>query len=125
MEDPKHIPDLSPLYRSRFEARRRGSRPSVRDSIDRARSTLLINLLIEILAGVILLAGIVFTVKFLYDRRAYLDPARFKLYIEVVVFFTVGWITYVGFKVRAKYRLLRKNWNPMSSGPSEPDDPEN
>ncbi len=99
-------------------------RPSVRDSIDRARSTLLINLVIEILAGIILLAGIGFTVKFLFDRRAALDPAKFKLYIEIIAFFTAGWLTYVGFKVRAKYRLLRNSWHhghPEPPGPSEPD----
>jgi len=120
-EDPKHIPDLSPLLRTRFDTRRRRTRPSVRDSIDRARSTLLINLIIEILAGLILLAGIVFTVKFLFDRRSALDPGRFKLYIEVMIFFTIGWLTYVGFKVRAKYILLRKSWHrpPEPPGPIE------
>lgn len=124
MEDPKQIPDLSPLYKSRFDVRRRRTRPSVRDSIDRARSTLLINLLIEIIAALILIAGIGFTVKFLYNRRVNLDPAKFKLYIEIIVFFTVGWLTYVGFKIRAKYRLLRRNWNPGYHAPSGQETPE-
>jgi hypothetical protein len=114
MNEPPRLPDLSPLYR-RQRLRSYRNRPGVSDSIERARSTLLINLIIEIVAGLILLFAIVFTVRFLFTRREMLDPVKFKLYIEILIFFTIGWFTFIGFKVRAKFLLLKKHWNPGKS----------
>lgn len=114
MNEPPRIPDLSEFNRrSRMWSIR--NRSGVSDSINYARSTLLINLVIEIAAGLIFLTAIMYTVRFLFARREMLDHARFKLYIEILIFFTLGWFTYIGFKVRAKYLLLKKRWNPEKS----------
>lgn len=101
------MPDFELLQRHLQEHRRRVPRQSVHESIANSRSTLITNLVIEIAAGLVLLTGIVYAVLFLYAHRAQLDPMRFKIYIEVITFFTLAWFTYVGFKVRAKYRALR------------------
>lgn len=103
-------PDYSQLQRHLRETRYRRSRASIRESIDTAPSTLLINLIIEVLAALVLLVGILYTVKFLFARRELLEPGRFKLYIEVLIFFSLAWFTYVGFKVRAKFTAFRNRY---------------
>ena len=106
------VPDFDLLQRHLQESRRRRPRQSVHESIANSRATLLTNLVIEIAAGLVLLVGVVYALLFLYTRRAILDPARFKIYLEVIIFFTLAWFTYVGFKVRAKYRALRNHGRP-------------
>lgn len=122
MNDPNKTPDDIPKEKLSeiLEYNRRlrhpqfsRQRPGVHDSIRTARTTLLINLFIEIASGVILLAGIGFTVRFLIDRRAYIDPGKLKLYLEVLAFFTVGWLTYFGFKVRARILALKRYGKPQ------------
>ena len=120
MYDPNKIPDLSYINKRREEARRIRRRASVDEVIQRNRTTLLINLLIEILAGLILLAGTAFTAYFLTMRRSVLPPGQYKLYMGVLAFFSVGWFTYVAYKVRNKYLLYRK----CSSKSKSPDDSE-
>jgi hypothetical protein len=110
------MPDFELLQRHLQESRRRKPRQSIHESISNSRATLLTNLVIEIAAGLVLLAGIVYAMLFLYAHRVQLDPVRFKLYIEVMTFFTLAWFTYVGFKVRKKYRAFR-NWG------QQPDEP--
>jgi len=108
MDEPNKIPDLSYIKKRREEARRIRRRASVDEIIQRDRTTLLINLLIEIIAGLILIAGIMYTAYFLTIRRSALSPAQYKLYIGVLAFFSVGWFTYVASKVRKKYLLYRE-----------------
>lgn len=95
-------------------------RPGVHESIRNSRSTLLINLLIEIASGLVLFMGIAYTMKFLYARKAYIEPGEFRLYTTILVFFSVGWFTYVGFKIRAKYRALRNAGKAPESPPLPP-----
>lgn len=113
--DPPVMPDFELLQRHLRESRRRVPRQSVHDSIANSRSTLLTNLVIEIAAGMVLLVGIVYAMMFLYAHRAQLDPVRFKIYIEVITFFTLAWFTYVGFKVRNKYRAFRNYGRPQNN----------
>ena len=120
MYDPNKIPDLSYINKRREEARRIRRRASVDEVIQRNRTTLLINLLIEVLAGLILLAGIAFTAYFLTMRRSVLHPGQYKLYMGVLAFFSVGWFTYIVYKAQNKYLLLRK----YSSKSKLPDDSE-
>jgi hypothetical protein len=124
MDDPNNIPkekleEILEYQRRLRHPRDIPQRPSVNESINNARTTLFINLLIEILSGVVLLVGIGYTVRFLLNRRAYLDPDRLRLYLEVLAFFAAGWLTYFGFKVRARYRALRRITRlPESNGES-------
>ncbi len=106
------MPDYELLQRHFQERHHRIPRQSIQDSIAHSRSTLITNLVIEIASGLVLLIGILYAVIFLYSHRNLLDPGRFKLYLEIITFFTLAWFTYVGFKVRAKYRLLRKYSRP-------------
>jgi len=87
-------------------------RPSVHDTIRASRSTLLINLVIEIVSGLILFVGIAYTVQFLTARKAYIEPGKFRLYLQILGFFSVAWFTYVGFKVRKKYLAFRNAGKP-------------
>ena len=108
MNEPNKIPDFSYINKRREEARRIRRKVSVDEIIQRDRTTLLINLLIEILAGLILFAGIIYTAYFLTIRRSALTFGQYKLYIGVLAFFSVGWFTYVASKVRKKYLLYRE-----------------
>ena len=120
MHDPNKIPDLSYINKRREEVRRIRRRASIDDVIQRNRTTLLINLLIEILAGLILMAGIVYTAYFLTMRRSHLNPGQYTLYMGVLAFFSVGWFTYIVYKARNKYLLYRKYSTKIKS----PDDSE-
>lgn len=122
VSEPNRIPDLTPLYRGKYGVPPYRRRSGVRESIERSRSTLLINLIIEIVAGIILLVGISCSVMFIYNRRSTLNPGQFKLYIEILVFFAIGWFTYIGFKIRTKYLLLKKHWRSSASEPSSDSD---
>ena len=120
MHDPNKIPDLSYINKRREEVRRIRRRASIDDVIQRNRTTLLINLSIEILAGLILMAGIVYTAYFLTMRRSLLHPGQYTLYMSVLVFFSVFWFSYVVYKARNKYLLYRKYSTKIKS----PDDSE-
>lgn len=115
LHDPNKIPDLSYINKRREEVRRIRRRASIDDVIQRNRTTLLINLLIEILAGLILMAGIVYTAYFLTMRRSHLHPGQYTLYMGVLAFFSVGWFTYIVYKARNKYLLYRKYSNESKS----------
>ena len=113
MTDPDRIPkeSLAEIVRRVREGRRRRvpeNRPSVHDSIQNDRTTLIINLVIEAVSGLILLTGIGFTAKFMIDHADRLAPGQLQLYLSVLMFFTAGWFTYIGFRVRAKYRALKR-----------------
>ena len=108
MSDPNKIPDLSYLRRRREEAHQIRRRTSVDETIQRNRTTLLINLLIEIFSGLVLLAGIAFAIYFITMRRNAISPEQYKLYIGVLGFFSIGWFTYVAFKIRKKFLLYRE-----------------
>jgi hypothetical protein len=98
------------------------NRPGIGESISNSRSTLLINLIIEIVSGLVFFVAIGYTVWFLSLRRDQLDPANFKLYIEILIFFSLAWLTYIGFKIRAKYLHLRRNWSPDDRGCETPEE---
>ncbi len=121
--DPENHTDIPPEKLAElleFNRRRLSPDPRQRPGIDRsirnARSTLFLNLIIEIAAAMVLLVGMAYTVKFLYARRAFIEPAKFNLYLQALGFFTVGWLTYVGFKVRAKYSALRNHGKAQENG---------
>ena len=121
MNDPAEIQKEKLAELLKYSKRMRHTRdirerPGVHESIRDARVTLLINLIIEILAGVILLVGIGYTVRFLYDRRAFIDPDKLRLYLGVLGFFTVGWLTYFGFKVRARFLAFKRHGKPPENG---------
>ncbi|MHB9030984.1 MAG: hypothetical protein ACYC9O_19615 [Candidatus Latescibacterota bacterium] len=124
--DPNEIPKEKLSELMEYNRRMRHpqvdrQRPGVHDSIRNARTTLLINLFIEIFSGIILLVGIGYTARFLLDRRAYLEPGKLRLYLEVLAFFTVGWMTYFGFKVRAKFLALKRHGKPRESRGNSPE----
>jgi hypothetical protein len=110
MNEPPNIPDLSPLLRP--GRRNYRERTGIRESIETSRSTLLINLIIELVSSLILVFAVAYTIIFLYHRREMLDPGRFKLYIEILAFFVIGMLTWVGFKIRRKVLALKQHWNP-------------
>jgi hypothetical protein len=121
MPDPDKIPDLSYLRKRREEARQIRRRASVDETIQRNRTTLLINLFIEIFSGLVLLAGIVFAIYFITLRRNAISPEQYKLYIGVLGFFSIGWFTYVGFKIRKKFLLYREYSKKEKSAKNEDD----
>ncbi len=125
MNEPNDIPreKLAELLEHSRQARRSRDprqRPGVHEAIRSSRSTLLINLIIEIASGLILLVGIAFTVKFLHDRKAYIEPGKYRLYLQIISVFTIGWFAYVGHKVRTKYRAFRRAGNSPVSSPLPP-----
>lgn len=90
------------------------NRPGVHETIQNARSTLIINILIEIASALILLTGIGYTAMFLVARAGMLEPGALPLYLSILGFFTVGWFTYSGFRLRGKIRALRRHGKPAA-----------
>lgn len=86
---------------------RMASRRTTHQSIMSARTTVLINFFIEVLAALLVAVGLGILVAFLIQYRPHLDPSHFTLFISAIVLFAAGWGTYIGMKIRNHIRLIR------------------
>ena len=102
MIEPQKVPNFK---RSRGRIR---SRPSISESISKSRTTILINMVIEGAAAVIMIAGFTYLIRFLFYWRNRMVDIHFNVFLGTLVFFAVGWSTYIFIKLRNHYELFKK-----------------
>ena len=112
----KKIDDFPELKASRKRlAELREKRASVTDLIERKRSTILINMIISIAAGVIFAVGLYFVMRFLNMRKPQMDPVQYKIYMGVFTLISIGWFVYLFLKIQTYYKLLRRTFPPKKT----------
>lgn len=110
-----HQSDIEPGAGERFRRRE-----SVSKSIGSSPSTILMNMIIEGIAALILIFGVVYLARFLFVFRSGMEELHFNVFMAALVFFTVGWGTHIVLKLRTYYRNYREAIA-RSSRPADPD----
>jgi len=86
----------------------RERRVSAAEAIRNSRTTVLINLFIEIASGLIFGVGVIYAVKFLNLRRPYMAPLQYRIFIGTFGVITLAWYVYLVNKVRSNVKRLRE-----------------
>lgn len=102
MVEPQKVPNFT------NSRRRIRSRPSIYESINKSRTTLLINMVIEGAAAVIMIVGFTYFIRFLFYWRTRIVDVYFNISLGTIIFFAVGWSTYIFTKLRDHYKLFKK-----------------
>ena len=105
MNEPQKVPGLSD------KRRRIRSKPSVAETISKSRTTILVNMIIEIACTMILIVGIIYLIRFLVYFRENMVELYFRLFLGAVILFTIGWSVYFFIKLYEHYRLFKKTGN--------------
>ena len=101
LEPPKN-PHLS------SNRRRIGSRLSVTESIRTSRTTILVNMIIEISTTLILIFGCVYLTRFLIYFRYRINDLYFNIFLGTILFCSLGWSIYIVIQLRNNYRLFKE-----------------
>ena len=102
MNEPQKIPGLSD------KRRRIRSKPSVADTISKSRTTILVNMIIEIACATVLIVGVIYFIRFLVYFRENMVELYFKIFLGAIILFTAGWSVYIFIKLYEHYRLFKK-----------------
>jgi hypothetical protein len=103
LTEPQKFPGLKSRYR------RIRVKPGVAETIGKSRTTILINMILEIVCAVILMVGIIyFTIFLIYFRRNMIE-LYFRIFLGVIILFTLGWFVYFIIKFREHYYQLKKS----------------
>ena len=102
MIEPQKFPGLKGRYR-----RIRG-KPGVADTISKSRTSILINMIIEIACAMVLIVGIIYFIMFLIYFRRNMVELYFRIFLGTVILFTFGWFSYFVIKLREHYGLFKK-----------------
>ena len=94
--------------RERFAELQRQKSKSVTYMIGRKRTTIIINMIIEILSGVIYGFGLFFIIQFLQMRKSHMGPGQYKIFIGAFTVISIGWFIYLSLKIRTSYKRLRE-----------------
>jgi len=101
------IEPQNPSY-FRINRRKIRSRPSIYESISKSRTTLLINMVIECVTAVIMIAGFTYLIRFLFYRRNSIVDIYFNIFLGTIIVFAIGWSIFILIKLRDNYRLFKK-----------------
>jgi len=85
----------------------RHRRAHVAESISRSRMSLLINMFIEAACALILLAGFIYFVRFLFFWRPNMNDQYFMFFLWAIILLCFGWAAYIAMKLRNHYRLYK------------------
>jgi len=77
-------------------------------SIRRARTTVIINILIEICSGLIFCVGALYAVRFLNIRRPFMEPMHYRLFLSSFGIVSAGWLFFLIGKIRRNWKHLRE-----------------
>ena len=100
-------PDI-PSGRRRLSELRERKRASVSKSIGNSRTTVIINMIINITSGIIFAVGLFYVMRFLNMRRPYMDPMQYRIFIWAFIFISCGWFAYLVLRVRRHIKRLRE-----------------
>lgn len=100
-------PDIRSGRRRLSELRER-KRASVSESIGNSRTTVIINMIINITSGIIFAVGLIIVLKFLNMRKPYMDPMQYRIFIGAFIFISAGWFTWLVIRIRRHIKRLRE-----------------
>jgi len=83
----------------RLEELRETRRVSAHESVSRSRTTVLINIGIELVSACIYLVGISYAFLFLSVRKPFMDPLHYRLFIGAFLAVSAVWLTLLARKV--------------------------
>ena len=95
--------------RKRFAELKERKRLSSSEFIGYSRSTLFVNLIIELIAGVLFAIGLFYILWFIRIRKSYMELSIYRLILGGVIIIGCVWFGFLLAKIRAKVRLLRRN----------------
>ncbi len=102
--DPQKISDNEKRFSKLLEKRKK----SVAFMIEHRRSTIIINIVIEITAGVIFAVGLVYVMWFMRIRKSLIGPAQYRVFMLAFICIACFWFVYLFVKILSQYRLLRR-----------------
>ncbi len=108
MNKPNKITESSSGRKRLSELRNLRKQRSVVDSSHTSRTTALINLIIEIISGLILIVGLSYIIRFLLMRRELMTPVQFKIIIGTILLLAGFWLLYLFYKLKSHYMFLRR-----------------
>ena len=101
-------PQDVPSGRKRLSELRERKRASVSESIGNSRTTVIINMIINITSGMIFAVGLFYVMRFLNMRKPYMDPMQYRIFIGAFIFISVGWFAYLVVRIRRHIKRLRE-----------------
>ena len=81
-------------------------RPSVDDTIKNSRTTVLINIAIEIFSGILFMIGLVYAIRFLNLRRPFIGDTHYLVMFWGFLVIGVGWFVWLLMRMRRKVNRL-------------------
>ena len=99
-------PQKFPVLKGR--RRRIRNKPSVAETISKSRTTILVNMIIEIVCAMVLIIGVIYFIRFLIYFRNKMVELYFRIFLGTVILFTAGWSVYFFIKLYEHYRLFKK-----------------
>lgn len=109
MTEPLKIPQFTSGRGRLAELREQGNLKETTESIGSSRSTLIINLAIDIFSGIIFIVGFWYLIKFFLLRREHLDPAFFHTWLGIIFLIALFWLAFFVVRIRHRYMLLKKH----------------
>ena len=94
--------------RKRLVELREKRRKSVSESIQRSRTTILINMAIEVLSGLIYAVGVFYAVRILNIRRSQMETVHYRIILGSILSISCVWFVILIAKARSNYIRLRK-----------------
>jgi len=94
--------------RQRLRELRETRRMSVAESVSRSRTTVIANLIIEVLSGVFFAVGVYYALRFLDMQRPNMEPIHYRIFSGAFVIIALGWFTWLFWKIRANVLRLRE-----------------
>jgi len=102
MNEPQKVHGLSD------RRRRIRSKPSVAETISKSRTTILVNMIIEIACATVLIVGVIYFIRFLVYFRENMVELYFRIFLGAIILFTAGWSAYIFIKLHGQYLLFKK-----------------
>ena len=98
--------------RRRLSELRERKRTSVAESINKSRTTILINMTIAVVSGLLFAIGLIYVIRIIHIRKQFIDPEMYKILIGLLSFIACAWIVILILRIRKHLRLYRKVYAP-------------
>ena len=116
MDNPDSITERSGGRKRLSELRNLRKQKSVVDSIYTSRTTVLVNLIIMIVSGLIMIVGLSYIIRFLFMQRVNMEPVQFGIFIGTIFLLAGFWLLYFFYKLKSYYLFLRRQHTEQKYG---------
>lgn len=105
-QDPRRVQIKSTRERLE-EVRREREQQSAGYQISHAPTTIMTNMIIQVLSTIILGVGIYYIIWYLNLRREYMLPRHYTLFVGTMLLVAAGWVVYTIIRLRTDFRRYR------------------